>query len=285
MEHRNRASGWKHAKLSGHKNEDLVKIRLDTDKDFANSLLERINRVSSHIVRTSVGGIHETNIPGVNRRKTKSKTDLKVILDTNEIVNISIKKSPAGQVYYVRAGLFMDTFEKQFNTKIPPNVCRALELFWATAKDATDIIEKYGDQTNSANYTLQLRHKSVNATTLKAYDAHLYNAMLQWFVDNAYQIAKLSFSMGAVCDSAEWSDFVWYINLLDEINLDNIFFIEDICKAAQTVAYDETYFGSSYGGTTIQLPFGFVEWHHGKMQFHHKYEKVKALVELKEKFH
>ena len=28
MEHRDRASGWQHAKLSGHKNEDLVKMRV-----------------------------------------------------------------------------------------------------------------------------------------------------------------------------------------------------------------------------------------------------------------
>ena len=39
MEHRDRATGWQHAKLSGHENEDLVKIRLDTDEEFAGSLL------------------------------------------------------------------------------------------------------------------------------------------------------------------------------------------------------------------------------------------------------
>ena len=39
MEHRDRATGWQHAKLSGHKNEDLVKMRLDADEEFATSLL------------------------------------------------------------------------------------------------------------------------------------------------------------------------------------------------------------------------------------------------------
>lgn len=41
MEHRNRATGWQYAKLSGHKNEDLAKIRLDTDEVFAASLLKK----------------------------------------------------------------------------------------------------------------------------------------------------------------------------------------------------------------------------------------------------
>lgn len=277
MEHRDRATGWQHAKLSGHKNEDLVKMRLDTDEDFATSLLKRIDRPYAHIVRTTIGGLHETNVPSVNGRKTKSKTDLKVYLDTNEVINISIKKSLGGQVYFVRAGLFIDTFEKQFNAKIPLDVQRAINLFWAAANDAVDIIKEYGDQAITKNYDLQLRHKSLNATTLKAYNEHLYDVLLQWFTDNAYELAKLSFSMGAVYDNKEWSDFVWYINLLGENNTDDLFFIEDICNAVQKVAKDETYYGSSYGGTTIQLPFGFVQWHQGQLQFHHSYEKLCAL--------
>ena len=60
----------------------------------------------------------------------------------------------------------------------------------------------------------------MNATTLKAYDEHLYNVLLDWFTDNAYELTKLSFSMGAVRDSREWSDFVWYINLLGENDTD-----------------------------------------------------------------
>lgn len=239
MEHRDRATGWQHAKLSGHENEDLVKIRLDTDEEFAGSLLRRINRPFARILHATIGGLHEINVPSVNGRKTKSKTDLKVYLDTNEVINVSIKKSLGGQVYFVRAGLFIDTFEKQFNTQIPDDVCRAINLFWAAADDAIDIIKEYGDQTITKNYDLQLRHKSLNATTLKAYNEHLYNVLLRWFTDNAYELAKLSFSMGAVYDSKEWSDFVWYINLLGENNTDDIFFIENICNAVQKVAKDE----------------------------------------------
>lgn len=278
MEHRDRATGWQYAKLSGHKNEDLVKRRLDTDAAFAASLLKGINRPDAHITHTSIGGLHETNVPSVNGRKTKSKTDLKVYLDTAEVINISIKKSLHGQVYFVRAGLFIDTFEKQFRTQIPDDVRRAINLFWAAADDAVDIIKQYGDRTAGKNYDLQVRHKSLNATTLKAYNAHLYDVLLQWFIDHAYELTKLSFSMGAVRDSEEWSDFVWYINLLDENDTDDIFFIEDICNAAQKAAKAETYYGSSYGGTTIQLPFGFVQWHQRQLQFHHNYDKLRSLL-------
>lgn len=174
--------------------------------------------------------------------------------------------------------MFIDTFEKQFDAKIPADVQRAINLFWAAADDAVDIIEKFGDRSNKKNFDLQMRHESVNATTLKAYDKHLYDILLEWFADNAYELAKLSFSMGAVRDSKEWSDFVWYVNLLGENDTDDIFFIEDICNAVQEVASEETYYGSSFGGTTIQLPFGFVQWHQGQLQFHHSYEKLTDLL-------
>lgn len=278
MEQRNRSTGWQHAKLSGHKNEDLVKELLDSDRDFQQHFLNRIDRPRATIKETSIGGLHETNVHSVNGRKTKSKTDLKVYLNTNEVVNVSIKKSLGGQVYFVRAGLFIDTFEKQFDAKIPADVQRAINLFWAAADDAVDIIKEFGDKSNKKNFDLQMRHESVNATTLKAYDEHLYDALLEWFTDNAYELAKLSFSMGAVRDSREWSDFVWYVNLLGENDTDDIFFIEDICNAVQEIAREETYYGSSFGGTTIQLPFGFVQWHQGQLQFHHSYEKLADLL-------
>ncbi len=86
MEHRDRAIGWKCAKRSGHENEYLVKERLDTDPSFQKSFLKRICQPSSKILRTSIGGLHKTSVPGVNGRKTKSKTDLKVYLDTNKVI-------------------------------------------------------------------------------------------------------------------------------------------------------------------------------------------------------
>ncbi|MBQ6893863.1 MAG: hypothetical protein IJN40_00030, partial [Clostridia bacterium] len=165
MEHRDRAGGWKHAKLSGHSNESLVKNMLDTDKVYLNSLLNRMGYGNEVVVEISIGGLHETNVPSVIGNKTKSKTDLKIKCESGREINISIKKSLGGQVYFVRAGLFIEAFEKQFGKKIPNDVVRAIELFWAAADDAIEIIEKYADNNDKQSYTLQMRHRSLNATT------------------------------------------------------------------------------------------------------------------------
>ena len=278
MEHRNRATGWKYAKLSGHENEELVNQLLCSDSEYQKFFLSRIGYADEVIIGSSIGGLHETDVPGVLGRKTKSKTDLKVYCQSGKQINVSIKKSLGGQVYFVRVDLFFEVFENQFGKTIPENVKRAMRLFWAGADDAMEIIEKYATR-NCKAYDIQLHHHSLNADTLQKYDSALYDAMLQWFRENIYEVTKLSFAMGAVKDSGEWSEFVWYINTLNENEIDDIFLIDDICNAAAHTASNEIYYGNTNGGTTIQLPFGFVQWHQEQMQFHHKYEKVCALHE------
>ena len=277
--HRNRAQGWKHAKLSGHKNENLIKHFLDTDEKCREGFLKRTNCENEKIIATSIGGLKEKSVESViGKRKTKSKTDLKIYLENERVVNVSIKKSLNGQVYIVRCGIFIEVFEKQFNKEIPDSVKRAINLFWSGALDASEIIEEYADKNNIESYELQMRHKSLNATTLEAYDENLYNILLNWFIENSCEIAKLCFSMGAVKEKTEWSEYVWYKNLLDENDVDEIFSIEKICNVIQKYAKQETYYGAKNGGTTIQLPFGFVQWHKKQMQFHHDFEKIKKLL-------
>lgn len=278
MKQRNRASGWKYAKLTGHTNESAVKEILDTNTEYKNEFMKRINFSNEIIAETSIGGLHETNVIGVLGKKTKSKTDLKIKYKSGKSINISIKKSLSGQVYLVKAELFIEVFKKQFSKDIPNEVQKAIKLFYSKSNEAVDIIKEYGDKLDIKNYNLQIRHKSINAKTLKEYNINLYNIMLKWFKDNIYEVTRLSFAMGAAKEKEEWSDFVWYINLLGENDIDEIFFIEDICKAAKKNADQTIIYGDRNGGTTIQLPFGFIQWHQGKMQFHHSNKKIYDLL-------
>ena len=281
MATRNRASGWRHAKLSGHSNEALVKELLDTNAEYRTCFMNRIGLPNEIIRNISIGGLHETNVDGILGKKTKSKTDLKIFCNNERTITISIKKSLGGQVYFVRAGLFIEVFEKQFGESIPADVQRAIKLFWAAADDAIQIIDQYGDKTDLKNFNLQKRHRSLNANTLKAYNINLYQAMLDWFTKNSYKLTKLAFTMGAAKNQQEWSEYVWYINQLGENDVDQIFHIDELCQAAGNIAQKETYYSDKNGGTTIQLPFGFVQWHQAQMQFHHSYEKIRTLLQQK----
>ena len=280
MAPKNRSQGWQYAKLSGHKNEDRIKELLETDRQYTADFLKRIGCDNKKLINVSIGGLHETNVESViqGRRKTKSKTDLRLLYDVGSKTSISIKKSLGGQVYLVKAPHFIECFECQFAELIPKNVKKAINLFWAADEEAVDIIEHYGDRTVDKEFEMQMHHKSLNAHTLKAYNKSLYEELLQWFIDNADKITRLAFSAGAVRCKAEWAEYVWYKNMFNEHMKDNIFLIEDICKGAAKVSENETYYGTKNGGTTIQLPFGFVQWHQAQLQFHHSFDKVAELV-------
>ena len=73
---------------------------------------------------------------------------------------------------------------------------------------------------------------------------------------------------------------IWYVNELDENDMDDMFHVNDIKASLRPTAE----YGTRTGGSTIQLPFGFVQWHSptkvipGCMQFHHSFEKIKELM-------
>ena len=68
--------------------------------------------------------------------------------------------------------------------------------------------------------------------------------------------------------------------MLNECSFDELYDISKICSRIQTLTNakaDVVYYGNTLGGSTIQLPFGFVQWHQNSMQFHHNFEKIQKL--------
>ncbi len=94
---RNRSEGWKYAKITGHNNEKRIKELLLNDKNIQNYFLKSIQKPDCYIKDVISGGIVEKNIPSIfTKETTKSKTDIKVILSDDSIINISLKKSFSG---------------------------------------------------------------------------------------------------------------------------------------------------------------------------------------------
>ena len=92
-------------------------------------------------------------------------------------------------------------------------------------------------------------------------------------------ITEFCFSKGLAADPQEWAEYVWYKNLVDGKNDDYILDIVELCSACQRAAQSIKP-GTRGGGTTILLPFGFVQWHQGQMQFHHSLKAINQLKDL-----
>lgn len=273
--HRDRASGWKHAKLSGHSNEELVCEKLIHDRTQQERLLKAINDPDAVIINCECGGLHEAKIPSVLGGMTKDKADISVRTSTGTIIGISIKKSLAGQVFLVRDENFIKGFELQYNKVIPEDIKRAISLFWGSAQDTKDIIMSYSKDDLTQAYELH-KHR-LTAQTLQRYNQSLYMRLLNWLKENISSITDYCFARGQAKDKTNQATIIWYINLLGEHNIDKMFHIDSLCRAAEQNKNIIEY-GTRSGGTTIALPFGFVQWHQAQMQFHHRYDMIRNLA-------
>jgi len=267
----NRSQGWQYAKLSGHLNEKIVCDEINSNIELQNRLIN-VAGCRGNFKDVSIGGLHETEVISVFGDKTKAKPDVIVGLDNGETIRVSIKKSLSGQVYLVTIDRFIDCFEKQTGKAIPANVKRAISLFWGGAPDTIDIIKSV----NSKHRSYEIRKCRLVKETLDVYDKHLSEVLLEWFNTNIKDIFDICFSKGSVKDSSKWANVVWYINKVGDNVVDEMFNIEFLKQKLPANAV----FGTRGGGTTIQLPFGFVQWHSprkvipGEIQFHHQYKTI-----------
>ncbi|MBR6939474.1 MAG: hypothetical protein IKH65_01570 [Clostridia bacterium] len=279
MSDRNRAEGWQHAKLTGHKNEELVAKLTESDVSIQKRLLDCAHIPSNVIIsKVEYGGLCESDVDCVlDGGKTKSKTDMWLYLSNGKRLNVSIKKDDGGQVYLISIDRFIRGFEVQFNKKIPNDVKRAISLYFGSAEDTLQIINQFA----SKNKALETRKHRLVAETLKAYDTALYSALLKWVNDNIGELFDFCFSKGLAKNPSDWADIVWYINLIGENDFDTMINLSELRNKVPTSAE----YGTKNGGSTIQLPFGFVQWHSprkiipGNIQFHHNYNKILDLID------
>ena len=279
--YRDRAEGWQHAKLSGHINESNVTEMIKSDFSTQERLIIAAGYSPSciSVEKICVGGLNELNIPCILGDTTKNKTDVKILLSNGKYINISIKKSLGGQVYLITPERFISGFQAIYNIPIPKNIKRAIELFWGVADDINEIIARFpsGDSKIDA---YQLRKRRLVERTLRIYDNKLCEELLEWFNNHMEYIFDFCFARGLARDESESADLIWYINTLGENQVDEII---NIARVKENIPRNASY-GTRGGGTTIQLPFGFVQWHDPSksspcLQFHHGYEKIISLIE------
>ena len=282
MSERNRSDGWKYAKNSGHENEKLLATDLTTNVSLQNSFLTKINKVNNKIIKVEYGGIFEKEIDSVfEKEKTKSKSDIKITLDDGSIYNISLKKSLSGQVYLIPTNRFIKGFEIQYSKTIPTDVKRAIELFWGYSDETSLVLKNFATKPS-----YERGKRRLVGDTLKKYDEHLYEVLISWFKENIVDITDFCFSTGLAKNKNTCPQLIWYKNELLENQVDEIIYLPSLYdEIANKLDEIDIQYGDRGGGTTLQLPFGFVQWHSpkkkipGMMQFHHSYYKIITLID------
>jgi hypothetical protein len=270
-------------KVSGHKNEEMIAEALNKNIAFRTHFCERIGMNVSDFVAATAGGRHAPQVESIIGGKTAEKTDVRVMWQGGALTNISLKKDAAGQVYLVTVRNFVAVYEAQYNVTVPDKVRRALALFIGEAEDSKAILDATdlsvdGEKVRSIAY--EQNHRLV-FEVIRNYDANMATMLLDWLKKQIASVCELCFSAGAVKDRDKWANVIWYKNLVDADGqgLDFLVPINRIVSALIEKG-DENVVerGPKNAGSTIQLPFGHLQYHLRQLEFYQQLKKIQSLL-------
>ena len=283
---RNRSQGWTHAKRSGHRHESDIAERIQSDLVFANGLSMRCFREElGKPTKVSGGGASAEHIEDLFGAQINGKPDLYIEWSTKHIARISLKKSTGGQVFLTSVARFVTGFEKQFGVEVPKEVRTGLDLFIGGDKSRLQQALKdkplLGPMHRRTGVRQEEHQTRLLAVTLNTYFRSEWAETLVWFNEKIGEIAEFVFARGHAKNPKDFASHIWYLDVGQKPRFDLVIPVARISEGAIRNR-GEVRVGDRNGGSTIQLPFGFLQMHAPKnenlMQFHHNYEKVRALT-------
>lgn len=270
-------------KLSGHENEEMIAEALNRKSAFRTHFCERVGMPEDEFVAATAGGRHAPKVESVIGGKTLEKTDVRVLWRGGRLTNISVKKDSAGQVYLVTAKNFIAAYEAQYKATVPDDVRRALTLFIGEASDSKSILDATdisvdGERARRIAYDQNYR---LVFEVIRKYDPRLAAALLDWLKTRITSVCELCFSAGAVKDREKWANVLWYKNLVDADGqgLDFLVPISRILAALEKNGEKNVVErGPQNAGSTIQLPFGHLQYHRKQLEFYQQLKKIQSLL-------
>ena len=125
----------------------------------------------------------------------------------------------------------------------------------------------------------ELHQNRLVAKSIEESFPSVWESTLEFFNTNIGLITKLSFAKGLAKSEEEAADVIIYNKAVDG---NSIFPISKIIEnAVLETKKNPVTPGPKNGGSTLQLPTGFLQMHHPKeenlLQFHHQYKKISKL--------
>ena len=280
---RNRSEGWSHAKSDGHANENKFAKELAQNQDF-------ISEVESYLGATSLDGPPVVAVDGSKHVKsifddsTTSKVDLEISWNSGENVKVSLKKSTQGQVWLVSVPRFISAMEFYLGKILSDNVKDGISLFigGTNLANCASVYDKAlaVSQKKTPKIAAQELHQSrLVGSTIEMNLPDVWSETIDFFNTNIGLITRLSFSQGLAKSPDDAAEIIVYNNADPNPAVFSIASIVE--KAERQVMIFPIAYGPRNGGSTIQLPTGFLQMHHpdteNLLQFHHKYEKISKL--------
>lgn len=264
-----------------------MKTKINNDAGFSSELYFKVfGKVFKGKAVASGGGKAAKKVPSVIGYLTQPKVDLSVKWGNGSTARISIKKSLGGQVWLVSLKNFLAALDGQYGIFPEKKVVEGLGLFIGAPgfKDKVDLQKQnLRGPLHRGGKPLEIHQGRLCADTIIKNLPDHWNELINWFNQNITSIADLCFSKGLCKFSEDQADTLWYFDLKQEksFGINSIIRIKDILDKMKHLQ-NPCIAGEKNCGTTIQLPFGFLQMHSpgetNEMQFHHSFQKLKAIL-------
>jgi hypothetical protein len=277
MSERNRSEGWQFAKLDGHRNEEELGVILRESSELTNLLHEIVfqeDQTSQPMVLVD-GSKH---VPSILGSSTTSKIDIDLVWSTKKL-GLSVKKSNGGQVWLVGLDKFFKALTLTTGQSTPQEVELVLSLF-VGGENLNKFQQEFSDGLNrSVNESFYDQQVHQNRLVLNSIDKLIPEALsttFEFLRANLRIMTELMFFRGLASKSEDCAEIVIYNQVYSGRN---VFSKADLLSAIDSARnLEKVVSGNRNGGSTIQLPTGFLQMHkpQGKnlLQFHHNYEKL-----------
>jgi hypothetical protein len=278
---RNRSEGWKHAKLDGHDNEHRVADALPGDKSLLSDLGSlKLGKTLSGTPRAV--DIGQARVQTIFGDLQLPKPDIILEWDNAVRTNLSVKKSESGQVWLVTYERFLAIVKHHASAEIEPPAAQALALFIGgdnLARYSQDFLTALNASKVATPkiYEQELHQNRLSASSISRTFPSSWESLLVFFRENIGLIAELAFARGATKPKDMWAEVVLY-TLGDGTN--SMFSIADIAEKSSKSDKGKITSGPRNGGTTLTLPFGFLQMHKNMLQFHHQLAALELLKKI-----
>lgn len=165
---------------------------------------------------------------------------------------------------------------------IPSRVRRALAFFIGEDPESRSILEATDiavDGSGSRKTACEQNYRLM-FDVIKNYDPNMASELLSFLHDKLDNVFELCFAAGAVKDRSLWSNVLWYKNLVDVkgMGLDYLVSLPVVKAAIQRQLPMLTVGPTRHPGSTIQLPFGHLQYFHKQLEFYQKLKKIQSLL-------
>lgn len=288
MTNRSRSEGWKFAKSDGHNNESLFGDLLRSEFSIADFLWNKhIGQSLKANYEVLVDG--SKKVESVLDKKTTSKVDVAIVSES-KATNISLKKNDSGQVWLVSIESFLRLMELEGQSSWDSAARRGLRLFIGGAVsgdgDKESLIKglEYSKRQGFSSFSHEERNRRLSAGSIKAVDRDAYESLLEALRASIGKITNLAFAKGAAKNQSDFAHLVIYNNSADGIK---VLSTQDLVSGASALV-NVIKPGPQNSGTTIWLPWGFLQMHHPQkinlLQFHHREKDIdanyKSMIEI-----